>query len=199
MRMAGVTATVVLLVALVAGAWVYGGDGGDPSAPRSDTVFGDPRLPKAPEPPKALVQPIGTPSVEISGSPAEVTNAKVLGDADLGVIAPAVKTISALVSRDGELVRGTWLFALRKGQEPGALMDDITALYTKVGYQSVPTQPDVVALKFAPSQGPVTYRAHYVSSRGVVRVEAFGPDDRAAAKAFEELLSAQLRTLPSAS
>jgi hypothetical protein len=199
MRMAGVTAAVVLLVALVAGAWVHGGDGGDPSKPRSDTVYGDPRLPKASEPPRALVQPVGALSVELSGPPAQVANAKVLGDADLAVIAPVTETITALVCRDGELVRGTWLFALRKGQEPGALVEDITGLYTKVGYQPVPARPDVVALKFTPAEGPITYRAHYVSSRGVVRVEAFGPDGDTAAKAFEELLATQLRTLPAAS
>jgi hypothetical protein len=137
--------------------------------------------------------------VELTGPPAEVAKATVLGDADLEVVTPVTETITALVSRDGELVRGTWLFALRKGREPAGLVDDITALYTKVGYQPVPTHPDVVALKFAPPEGPVTLRAHYISSRGVVRVEAFGPDADAAGKAFEELLAAQLRTLPAAS
>lgn len=202
-RTAGVTATIVVLVSLVVGAWAYGGDGGDPSTPRGDTVYGDPRLPKAQEPPKALAEPAGTLSVKVSGPVAEIAAAKVLSDTDLGLVAPRVKTISALVSSEGELIRGTWLFALKPKQHPRDLVDEINALYAKVGYQPVPTPfPDVTALRFTPppgETGPITYRAHYVSTRGVVRVEAFGPDGPAAERAFTELLAAQLRTLPSAS
>ncbi|WP_367128917.1 hypothetical protein [Saccharothrix sp. HUAS TT1] len=188
--------TVLVLVALTVAAWAHGGDGGDPNRPRAATVAGDPRLPWAAEPSYELVEPVGTLSVRLSGPPSVIEEAGVLGRVDLDVVEPVTKQIAALVSTEGELVRGAWLFTVFQAEDPTGLLDDIVSLYEEVGYQAVPAQEGVVALAFAPEEGPVTYRGHYVSGRGVVRVEAFGPDGDAAEAAFHELLAAQLRDLP---
>ncbi|MFD9735980.1 hypothetical protein [Umezawaea sp. NPDC059074] len=202
-RAAGVAATLVVLVGLSAGAWALGGDrgdGGDPRSLRGGTVYGDPRLPKSAAQPPSLTEPTGRVSVRLSGSVAKIANADVLGDADLLVLKAWVRSISVVVTHDAEVTRGVWLFTPKAEQASKGLMNAIELLYGRVGYRPIPTRhPEVVALRFTPGageSGPITYRAHYASSRGVVRVEAFGPDGTTADLAFLELLDAQLRTLP---
>ncbi|KAA2263694.1 hypothetical protein F0L68_09385 [Solihabitans fulvus] len=195
----GTVAVVLLLVGLAAGGWALWGDGSD--APHTQSVvYADPRLPSSAQSRETLVTPDGDVVLDSTGSLGVIAKARVLSDADLEVLMPSVATISMRVARSGELTRGTWLFSPPPGDDVAELTRSIDDLYRRSGYQPVPGQHAAVsALVLRSSDGQprqTTYRAHYSTAGGTVRVEAFGPDDTAVAEAFKVLLDRQLKAAP---
>jgi hypothetical protein len=190
-------AQVAVALVLVVGAgiaWVFGGDGGDPSRPRTDQVQGDPRRPATPKPNPPLVQPGGTVLLDTADTFRNVEKAQVLAPRDLEVLEPHVSKVTLLVTDNTGVTTGTWLFELKSGQEPAAALDAVTGLYTDSGFETLSVNPIVQAV--TPPTGTTTYRAHYLSRHGLIRVEAYGPDPEATRVAFTDLLKSQLDNTP---
>jgi hypothetical protein len=193
-------ATIALLIGVAAAAWVWGGDGGDPSHPRSDRVLGDPRRPTPSTPEKPLVRSPGTVVLDTTDGFDAVAAAKVLGEREISVLKPYVDSVTAFVTTQDTTTTGTWLFTIRLGQRPADLLDDLNSLHTDVGFrvhEGSPPGTTVLVAGAPPGEpGTATYRAHYVSTLGVVRVEAYGPDSTQVEAAFSALLDAQLKNTP---
>jgi hypothetical protein len=187
-------AVVLALIAAAGVAWALGGDGGHPSRPRTDQVQGDPRRPATPTPNPPLVRPKGDVLLDTTDTFDKVEKAGILAPRDLEVLEPHVAKVTALVTDAGGVTTGTWLFALKTGKAHADALDAVTELYATSGFETVSENPTVQAA--VPPTGTTTYRAHYPSRHGVIRVEAYGPDPEATRAAFTDLLKSQLDNTP---
>lgn len=157
-----------------------------------------------PPPPEPIVKPDGAPQVDSTFPTVDrLGAAKVLSPEDFAILQTNGVTESRVaVTREGDLVRGTWAFTTPTRASADAIMAEIQTLYTGVGFVESPdvARPGVTVLFLSPPPGTpnalVVYRAHYIGEDKVVRVEAYGPDPAAVGTAFERLLDEQLKQLP---
>jgi len=199
-RLSGVMATIALLIGATVAAWVWGGDGSDPSNLRSDQVQGDPRRPNVPAPAPPLVQPKGTVVLDTTAKFSAIEEAKVIGEGEAVVLRPQVGTVTMLVTTQNTTTTGTWLFTVLPGHKLSDLLSSINQLYTDAGFKPlVGAQAGTTVMVSRPADGEpgnVVYRAHYISTHGVVRVEAYGPGATQVDEAFATLFTAQLTNTP---
>ncbi|WP_199440659.1 hypothetical protein [Umezawaea beigongshangensis] len=196
----GAALTVALLTAVAWGAWAWGGDGGDSSTPRGVVVTGDPRRPTIVSQADPVVLPPGEVVLDLSQKFQVVENARVLTGSEIELLEPHVRNVTAKVAADDGVTVGSWLFELRQNHDPVELVAGIERFYEDSDYQRLSsTPPGTSALLLEPppgADGVVTCRGHYVSSSGVVRVEAYGTDSEHVVRTFAGALAAQLERLP---
>jgi hypothetical protein len=109
-----------------------------------------------------------------------------------------VTSVRFAVSQDDatKLSQGIWAF---KSTNPTATLTAIETLYQAAQFELLPTSPKGVPIRHLPitaANTTSTYRAHYISTDFVVRVEAYAPDEAAAKLAFDTLLQRQLAKFP---
>jgi hypothetical protein len=113
-----------------------------------------------------------------------------------------IKSVAALITDDNGLHRGLWAFTPAAGGDASAALTAIAQFYTSSGYQAVTNAPAGTHELMLAGNGttPTTYRAHYLTTKGVfVRIESYGPDAAAAKQAFDTLLNRELTKYPAAS
>jgi hypothetical protein len=109
-----------------------------------------------------------------------------------------VTSVRFAVSQDDgtKLSQGIWAF---KSTNPTATFTAIEQLYQAAQFTLLPTSPKGVPIRHLPitaANSTSTYRAHYISTDFVVRVEAYAPDEAVAKLAFDTLLQRQLAKFP---
>jgi hypothetical protein len=112
-----------------------------------------------------------------------------------------IATVSGLISDENGLHRGLWAFTPTQGTSASAALTAMDQFYAASGYHEVVGAPAGVHELSVVGTGsaPTTYRAHYLTTKGVfVRVEAYGSDATTAQQAFNTLLNRELTKYPAA-
>jgi hypothetical protein len=200
-----VLAVVVLLGAGFGAYMLWGRGGGNNTATGGNTTTTSKTTTTTTTTPKKV--PEG-PFVELTGkvaqfktlSIAEAVTAKVPAVEEAQLLQQSgVTDVRFVVGPDGTtgITQGIWAFKAAK--DPAAALAAIDQLYQSAGFEQLATSPKGVLTRHLPvtaTNATSIYRAHYVSTDFVVRVEAYGPDDAAAVAALDSLLKRQLEKFP---
>ena len=208
-KVLAIVAIVVLLAGLGVGGYFLLRDKGNNTAgpqntstanPEPTTTKSSPRPTTSTPPPKPVVQPSGSTQVDATYNLQRLGEVKILSPEDFDILARnQITEAQVIVTKEGELVRGTWAFTAPSREAAELIFKEIDTLYRQVAFKPAPgiTKENVTALYFNAGAGsPTVYRAHYLAGSKVVRVEAYGPDPAVAAAEFTALLDAQLKRLP---
>jgi hypothetical protein len=198
---------VVLLVVGAGAGWYFlWGPGKGESTAGGSTSTSQETSSTKPSPPPVRKTPDG-PFVEVEGKASQfktldmadalVAKVPTFDEAQL-LQQSGVTSVRFAVSQDDgtKLSQGIWAF---KSTNPTATLAAIEQLYQAAQFTLLPTSPKGVPIRHLPitaTNTTSTYRAHYISTDFVVRVEAYAPDEAAAKLAFDTLLQRQLAKFP---
>jgi hypothetical protein len=209
-KIVAIVAIVLLLAGLgVGGYFLFRGKGDNqaqqpPATSTStpdQTTKSSPRPTTSTPPPKPIVQPPGAVQVDSTFTLQRLGEVKILSPEDFDILSRnQITEAQVQVTKEGELVRGTWAFTAADRASAEQVFKEIDALYRQVNFQPAPgiAKENVSALYFKPvtPNAPTVFRAHYLAGNKVIRVESYGPDAAQAAAEFAALLETQLQRLP---
>lgn len=188
----------VLLAGLAAGAIAVWGPGNNPTQRHVTVPDANPRLPDNPEL-VALVELDGF-HVMDSTTLQHGNSPTVLGKVEADTLtAEGVVRVRARVTRDDGLTRGVWQLSVRDGEDPHAALRAIDELYAKGGWTRRPTEATglVVRAQTPNERQPLHgYRAHYVRTPYLIRIETYGTDQARVDREFAALATRQLAEWP---
>jgi len=196
----------LLVVGTAVGAYFLWGPGKGETTAKESTPPATSTSTPPPSPPPVRKTPDG-PFVEVEGKASQfktldmadalVAKVPTFDEAQL-LQQSGVTSVRFAVSQDDgtKLSQGIWAF---KSTNPAATQAAVEQLYQAAQFELLPTSPKGVPIRHLPITAAntiATYRAHYISTDFVVRVEAYAPDEAAAKLAFDTLLQRQLAKFP---
>lgn len=188
----------VLLAGVAAGAIVLWGPGDNPAQQHVTVPDADPRLPDNPE----LVGLVELDGFHVMDSTAHKhgSSPAVLGKVEADTLTPAgVVRVRARVTRNDGLTEGLWQMSVRDGDDPHVALRVIDELYAKGGWVRRPTEAAglVVRAQTPNERQPLYgYRAHYVRTPYLIRIETYGTDQAKVDREFAALATRQLAEWP---
>ncbi|SHE65669.1 hypothetical protein [Streptoalloteichus hindustanus] len=206
-RIIAIVAVVVLLLGIGGGIWWFATSGSasdkQPEASGS-SQSASPTSSAKPRPAGPFVEQDGKPVLNRKMPIAEAVQAKAPTEQEAKLLKEnGVTEISGYVvnaDADGDKLRaGLWAFTGTNGVDPRRLLGLLDQYYANAKYEPLPSTNDKVVSRVLPANDKnltTSYRAHYTTSNGVIRVEAYGKDAEAAKKEFEALLAKQLEQHP---
>jgi len=208
-KVVALVVVALLLVGTGVGAYFLWGPGKGESTAGGTTTSSQETSSTKPSPPPVRKTPDG-PFVEVEGKTSQfktldmadalVAKVPTFDEAQL-LQQSGVTSVRFAVSQDDgtKLSQGIWAF---KSTNPTATLAAIEQLYQAAQFTLLPASPKGVPIRHLPitaANSTSTYRAHYISTDFVVRVEAYAPDEAAAKLAFDTLLQRQLAKFPATS
>lgn len=195
-----IVGVVVLVLAIAAGVYFFAikPGGGQSVADPTTSSSAAPTTTTKPKPSPfgTLVVPEGRSAGPKTYTPEELTTAKPLPTPDLVVLKQVGATEArSVIVVENEITTSLWAF---KVGSPAALQEAMDTDQKRFGFTEDPAakQGDIVPSKSVQTSAEksiTVFRAHYVASGEVIRVEVFSVDEASARKRFDAVFTEQLK------
>ncbi|MGA6162813.1 hypothetical protein [Amycolatopsis magusensis] len=202
-----VVVTAALLVALAVpptAAWLAWGSGADPEAVVQPIELADPEPRRPGPPPLPLVTPPGDLLIDRGSSKlSSLVTYQLFSQEELDkLVATGVAAAHLRMTRDNGVNLLLSRFTARDDAHPEVTKEALDGIYAAGGHQLVTPAPEGVTVRRfteAPDAPTISYHAHYVRGRDVLRIDASGEAGLVGEKidaAFGALLGEQTGEFP---